>query len=285
MTDGPLLVLDEVSLRNGAQPVLGDVSLAIPRGASLALLGDGGSGKSALARVALGLLQPDLGTVRFDGQKLTSAHRRRLGLLAGEVRAAFDPRWTLAASIAEARGLAAADALALAGLPPDIGAYVPRSLDAATGQRAGLARALATSPDLLVCDEPAAGLDSTARADLLDLLRTVQARQGLTLLVLTRDPQTARRMGDLAGVLHRGRLVEFGAAAAVFARPRHPYTRQALGLPDATPPRAMLAVGASGCALHPRCPLAAEVCRRAVPLLQFADGAAVACHAVAEGRA
>ncbi len=301
MTDRALLVLEDVSRRFGKVPAVSGVSLAVPRGATLALLGESGSGKSTVARIALGLLPPDSGQVLFDGEpliagKVTLGKRRRMSMVFQDAQASLNPRRTIGNSIAEPviffnlhRRRESIDArvrelLHLVGLSGELASRRPLELSFGQAQRAAIARALACEPDLLVCDEPTSALDVSVQAQVLNLLRDLQAHLGLTMLLISHDIGVVRHMADLVAVLHRGRLVEFGTAEAVFARPRHPYTREAFAVVPDLPLAAPDDAAPAGCPYRARCPMAMERCTREAPELLFAGGVAVACHAVEEGR-
>jgi peptide/nickel transport system ATP-binding protein len=240
--------------------------------------------------------------VRFDGEVLIAgrvprALRRRMTMIFQDALASLNPRWPVHDSIAEplrafslrigrtAIAERVAELLDLVGLPADIGGRRPRELSFGQAQRVAIARALASEPAFLVCDEPTSALDVSVQAQVLNLLRDLQARLGLTMLFISHDTGVVRHMADLVGVLHRGRLVEFGAADAVFAAPGHPYTRQALAGEPALARASMSDDKDAGCAFRARCGFARDRCAREAPELHWAEGVAVACHAVAEGRA
>lgn len=298
MGDAPLLVLDEVGHRPPEGPAVSGISLAVPRGATLALLGETGSGLATIGRIAAGLLRPDRGEVRFDGEPvqpeaMARSLRRRISMLFRDAHGSLDPRWTLRDSIAEplrAFAIVTDDAaieervaqlLGLVGVPVELALARPDALDAAQAQRVAIARALACEPALLICHEPTSALDVTAQAQVLNVLSELQAMFGLTLLFITHDCDVARHMADLVAVLHQGRLVEFGPAASVFAAPRHPYARQLIA-PDLRLERPVDGVAEAGCAYRPRCAMSVEMCAREAPGLRLVGDVAVACHAAAE---
>jgi peptide/nickel transport system ATP-binding protein len=210
--------------------------------------------------------------------------------------ASLNPRWRAGDIIAEpilafglARGRAAgervAELLGLVGLHPADGRKYPHEFSGGQRQRIAIARALASNPDFLVCDEPTSALDVSIQAQILNLMRDLQERLGLTYLLITHNLAVVRFMATRVGVMYLGRLVEIGETEALFAAPRHPYTRMLL---DAVPdlmmsgrPRAPIGGEPPnpidpppGCPFHPRCPNAAAVCRVETPAL--IDG--VACH-------
>jgi peptide/nickel transport system ATP-binding protein len=302
----PLLTMAGVARSFGRVRAVEDASLAILRGATLALVGDSGSGKSTLGRLAVGLLRPDAGTILFDGVPLDgrsppAATRRRIAMVFQDPADSLDPRWTVGASIAEPilafrlrEGRAAIanrvmELLASVGMPLDVAGRLPRAFDRGQLLRVAIARAVAGEPDFLVCDEPTGLLDASLQAQVLNLLRDLQARLGLTMLFISNDLGAARHMADLVAVMLRGRLVEFGVADEVLPRPLHPYTRQLVeaafdlagaaangGAPVDLPPP----LAETGCAFHSRCGLATQRCRVEAPPLLQAGTVAVACHAV-----
>ena len=297
------------------------VSFAVPKGRTFALVGESGCGKSTVARCVVGLYRPTRGTVSFDGVAITgpdgqanlARFRHRIQMIFQDPYASLNPRWRVAAIVAEpirARGQAGGRAaiadrvgelLEQVGLDPRDAAKYPHQFSGGQRQRISIARALASQPDFLVCDEPTSALDVSVQAQILNLMKDLQRALGLTYLFISHDLAVVYHVADQVGVMYLGRLCEVADTDALFARPRHPYTRLLLeAVPDLDmsgdmsgrerrpvagevpnpidPP--------TGCGFHPRCPFANERCRTERPELEpvKVDGGAVACHAYAEGR-
>jgi peptide/nickel transport system ATP-binding protein len=294
-----------------------NVSFAIPRGGTLSLVGESGCGKSTIARLCVGLYTPKGGEIRFEGQPLGEARRlpgsrRRMNMIFQDPYASLDPRWRVGDIVAEpirTFGLEKTRSsergrvdmlLAQVGLAPADRARYPHEFSGGQRQRISIARALSSEPALLVCDEPTSALDVSVQAQILNLMRDLQRRLGLTYLFISHDMAVVRYMSDLLGTMYLGRIVEIGDAETIFRRPRHPYTRMLLDAVPSLEPigRAQMGrVGAPvrgdvpgaidpppGCAFHPRCPLANARCAEEPPEPIDVDGTRVACHAVAEGR-
>ena len=289
-----------------------EVSFAVARGTTLSLVGESGCGKSTLARLAVGLYAPSAGEIRFEGQPLSSARaqpalRRRMNMIFQDPYASLNPRWRVSDIIAEpirsfglAQGAAAlaervAELLTLVGLDPADGGKYPHEFSGGQRQRISIARALSSEPEFLVCDEPTSALDVSVQAQILNLMRDLQTRLGLTYLFISHNLAVVRHMSERLGVMYLGRIVEIGPAEAIFAAPLHPYTRLLL---DAIPDleqigRSRTPVGGEvpspiapppGCPFHPRCPLANARCRVEKPVHTRVGDVMVACHAAEEGR-
>ena len=295
-----------------------DLSFVLGRGRTLALVGESGCGKSTVARLLVGLQRPTAGRIHIDGEDATDrlaslrdgrALRRRLQMIFQDPYASLNPRWTVGQLVAEPlveHGIErdprvlrerVAELLAAVRLDgADAGRY-PHEFSGGQRQRISIARALAAAPELVVCDEPTSALDVSVQAQVLNLMKDLQAARRLGYLFISHNLAVVHHMADEVGVMYLGRLVEQAPRAALFARPRHPYTRLLLEAvptlhrvagpheairgepPDPLqPPR--------GCAFHPRCPHADARCRAERPALEVADdgGHRVACHAVTEGR-
>jgi oligopeptide transport system ATP-binding protein len=287
------------------------VSLKVEQGATFGLLGESGCGKSTLARLVLALEPPTAGRVLFRGRDpqtldrgALKAWRRQVQLVSQDPASALPARMRVGRIVEEPlrvhrigsaaeRRSRAAELFAQVGLPPRHVASYQHQLSGGQRQRVVIARALALEPALVVCDEPVSALDVSVQAQVLNLLRSLQERLGLTYLFISHDLGVVRHMADVIGVMYLGALVERGPAAAVYAEPMHPYTRILLdavpsvrraGRRDRAarpaagePPRAAPSEG--GCPFHPRCPLATERCKlERPPLRRVAPDRWAACH-------
>ncbi|PZN98916.1 MAG: ABC transporter ATP-binding protein [Hyphomicrobiales bacterium] len=287
------------------------VSFDIARGETFALVGESGSGKSTVARMVVGLLPPSDGTVAIAGVSMNDVDvaqerqrlRRRIQMIFQDPYASLNPRWRVGRIIAEpirafqiVEGEAAinnrvGELLTLVGLHPDDRSKFPHEFSGGQRQRIAIARALASNAEFIVCDEPTSALDVSVQAQILNLMRDLQERLGLTYLFISHNLAVVRHMATRIGVMYLGRLVEISDGKQLFSNPRHPYTRMLL---DAVPDLAMTGKARDGvkgeipnpisppcgCTFHPRCPLVFDRCRIETP--PVIDG--VACHAVNEGR-
>jgi peptide/nickel transport system ATP-binding protein len=291
------------------------ISFAIPRGTTLSLVGESGCGKSTVARLVVGLYPPSRGRVVFEGMELERARaiaeqRRRMQMIFQDPYASLNPRWRVKDIVAEpirafgmtpsaaAQQAKVAELLTQVGLSPLDGEKFPHEFSGGQRQRISIARALSSNPDFLVCDEPTSALDVSVQAQILNLMKDLQARLGLTYLFISHNLAVVRQVSDRIGVMYLGRLVELAPAETLFTTPRHPYTRALMeAIPDLEMTgRQRIPVGGevpspisppSGCPFHPRCPLADDRCKAERPVLIPARGTGeslTACHAVEEGR-
>ncbi|MFE4831291.1 ATP-binding cassette domain-containing protein [Streptomyces sp. NPDC056672] len=230
---------------DGARPALDRVSLTVAPGETVGLVGESGSGKSTLARLSLGLLAPTSGTVRFAGHdpyrlrgRSARPVRARLQFVPQHPRGSLNPALRAGEAVAFAlrtqgtprreRPDRTAELFRQVGLDPALASRYPRELSGGQLQRVAVARALATGPELVVCDEPTSALDLRVQAQVLDLLVELQESRGLAYLFISHDLAVVRRLAHRVVVLRRGRVVEEGPAADLWAAPRHPYTRALL---------------------------------------------------------
>lgn len=277
-----------------------DVSFTIKKNETFALVGESGSGKSTIAKLIAGLLTPTKGWVTIDGQDMTKATpqlRQKISMIFQDPYASLNPRWRVADSVTEPlkafkimtdrRDLEeeAARLLKLVGLDGADGKKFPHEFSGGQRQRIAIARALSAKPEFILCDEPTSALDVSVQAQILNLMKDLQAEFNLTYLLISHNLAVVRHMADRIGVLYLGRLVEIAEAKELFRAPRHPYTKMLL---DAVPDLADIGVERnapageipnpinppSGCAFHPRCLFTQQSCKEKRPLLE----ARVACH-------
>lgn len=287
------------------------VSFSIAKGETFALVGESGSGKSTVARMVVGLLPPTNGEVVIDGVSMSSRAalaerqrlRRRIQMIFQDPYASLNPRWQVDRIVAEPiRAFRlierekeitdrVGELLTLVGLHPADGKKYPHEFSGGQRQRVAIARALASNAEFIVCDEPTSALDVSVQAQILNLMRDLQDRLGLTYLLISHNLAVVRHMASRIGVMYLGRIVEISNGRELFAHPKHPYTRMLL---DAVPDvgmtgRQRIPVSGeipnpisppSGCTFNPRCPFANERCRAEIPPLL----GGVACHAIHEGR-
>ncbi|MFC7462528.1 ABC transporter ATP-binding protein [Hydrogenophaga defluvii] len=304
-TSLPMLRVSDVTRQFQAQGrtvrALAGVSLSVPRGSTFSLVGESGCGKTTLARIVAGLDRASSGSVAFTAD--ATARAPRVQMVFQDPYASLNPRWRIGRTIAEPllfQRLRPADQvparvaelLQRVGLSAADAEKYPHEFSGGQRQRISIARALAGEPDFLVCDEPTSALDVSVQAQILNLLKRLEAEDGLTSLFISHNLAVVRFVSTTVGVMYLGRLVEVAPTETLFDAPRHPYTQLLLAaIPRVGQGRREAAVPAGdlpsplapppGCTFHPRCALAAEVCRREVPELRvLPDGAAVACHAV-----
>jgi oligopeptide/dipeptide ABC transporter ATP-binding protein len=286
------------------------VSFAIGRGETLALVGESGCGKSTTARLVLRLIEPTAGTVRFGGVEVAGASelralRRRVQVVFQDPYASLNPRLRVGEAIAEpmevhglgdaaSRAARVEELLGLVGLAPFHAQRYPHEFSGGQRQRIGIARALSVQPELVVCDEPVSALDVSIQAQVINLLKDLQARFGQSYLFIAHDLAVVRHMADRVAVMYLGQIVETAPKRALFADPRHPYTRALLAAIPHPDPRRRGRVAhlggdvpspmnpPSGCRFRTRCPLATARCEEPPPLREIAPGHASACHFAAD---
>ena len=274
------------------------VSFTVRRGATYSVVGESGCGKSTLARMIVGLQPPTAGSLRFTGNP-------RVQMIFQDPYASLNPRWRVGDIIAEPiREMKLRDGdrvirervgelLETVGLSRDDAGRYPHAFSGGQRQRISIARALATEADILVCDEPTSALDVSVQAQILNLMRRLQDRFGLTYILISHNLSVVRHMSDDIAIMYLGRFVETGPAEAIFAAPRHPYTRLLLDtIPNVEHPnrdrQPMFGEVPSpidpppGCPFHPRCPLAEAACRTTRPVLVPWHDREVACPVMAQ---
>jgi peptide/nickel transport system ATP-binding protein len=283
------------------------VSLVLEAGNSLGIVGESGSGKSTLARLVMALERPDDGRVLFEGQDLNTlpsaslrALRRHFQMVFQDPYGSLDPRQRVARIVAEPlaameegrgeSGELVAETLESVGLKRSDGEKFPHEFSGGQRQRIAIARALITRPRLIVADEPVSALDVSVQAQVLNLLRDLAVRHGVTYLLISHDLAVVDYVTERLAVMYRGAIVEAGATAAILAAPSHPYTK---ALKDAVPGleagrrrgrRGTVVAPAvdrdgPGCPYAGLCPLVQAICRAEAPALrEVAAGRHAACH-------
>jgi peptide/nickel transport system ATP-binding protein/oligopeptide transport system ATP-binding protein len=289
------------------------VSFSVDAGKTLALVGESGCGKSTVSRLVLRLIEPDSGRIRFEGRDLLAldgnelrAFRRDAQIIFQDPYASLNPRMTVGQILTEPLALhelvppagrreRVEELLGLVGLEPRFARRYPHEFSGGQRQRIAIARALAVEPKLIICDEPVSALDVSIRSQILNLLRDLQDRLGLAYIFVSHDLAVVKHIADRVAVMNLGGIVETAEAEALFASPRHPYSRALLSAIPVPKPRAkrsrMVLQGEmpsalsppSGCRFHTRCPYVIERCRvEPPPLLADAAGHLTACHRTAE---
>jgi len=274
--------------------VVHGVSLNINRGETLAVVGESGSGKTTLALALCGLAPVLSGEVRFDGALLPlgkdqhlQPDRKRIALMFQDAVGSLSPRMTVRNLLAEPYRIhpghsddpdrSALDLLSMVGLGKDFADRYPHQLSGGQARRVGVARALALKPDLLIADEPTAGLDVSIQGEVLNLLADLQREMGLGIMIITHNLNIVRHVADQMAIMYLGRFLEQGLSRLVFHQPRHPYTAALLAANPSTDPDAVakrieltgevpgLLQRPSGCEFHTRCPGVQADCREKFP--------------------
>ena len=305
----PLLEMKRVSVVfGGTVRALDDVTLSISQGEIVGLVGESGSGKTTLCRVLVGLTAATSGTVELGGKALSEllakeplAFRRRVQMLLQDAVASLSPRMTVGRALQEPIAIhdlprqQAMDRLQAIlkrlGLPADVLAKFPHQISGGQARRVGVARALVMQPQIIVADEPTAGLDVSVQGELLNLLLDLQQEFGLTYLLVSHNLNVIRRVTGRTAVMYLGQIVEEAPTRELFQRPAHPYSAALLSTNPAIDPerraRRIVLQGEipsvvnppSGCRFHTRCPVAQPRCSSDAPALTELGGARrVRCH-------
>jgi oligopeptide/dipeptide ABC transporter ATP-binding protein len=289
------------------------VSFTVEAGKTLALVGESGCGKSTVSRLVLRLIEADAGSVRFEGRDLGAldanelrAFRRDAQIIFQDPYASLNPRMTVSQILTEPLALhdlvpaarrreRVEELLRLVGLEPRFARRYPHEFSGGQRQRIAIARALAVEPKLVICDEPVSALDVSIRSQILNLLRDLQDRLGLAYIFVSHDLAVVKHIADRVAVMNLGVIVETADAEALFAAPRHPYSRallSAIPVPKPQAKRSRIVLQGEmpsaldppkGCRFHTRCPYVIDRCRVELPqLLADGTGHATACHRMAE---
>jgi oligopeptide transport system ATP-binding protein len=286
------------------------VSFELAAGETLGLVGESGCGKSTTGRCILRLIEPTSGEVRFDGKDVMAMDGRGLREMSRGMQiifqdpfASLNPRMTVGAIVGEALTIhrlarnvrehdeRVVNLLETVGLHADYRSRYPHEFSGGQRQRIGIARALAVSPRLIVCDEPVSALDVSIQAQVINLLEDLQRQFGLAYLFIAHDLSVVEHISRRVAVMYLGRIVELASAHDLYATPRHPYTEallSAVPVPDPAAKRRRIVLQGdvpnpihppAGCHFHPRCPHAMERCRSEAPLLrEVTPGHLAACH-------
>ena len=281
-----------------------EVDFDVEPRSTYALVGESGSGKSTIGKMLVGLLKPTSGVVEIEGIDLASetdaakidAIRSDIQMIFQDPYASLNPRWRVKDIIVEPVASRGGNTEGLAerlleqvGLSVQDAGKFPHEFSGGQRQRICIARALASEPNLIVCDEPTSALDVSVQAQVLNLMSDLKDDFGLTYVLISHDLTVVRHMADRIGVLYLGRLVEEAEPEDLFNSPKHPYTQMLLAAApqmdgfgrEVQPPEGEIPDPInppSGCAFHPRCPIAQDICRKKRPDMRQLNGIRVACH-------
>ncbi len=285
------------------------VSLQIPKGQVVGLVGESGCGKSTLANILLGLQRPTSGSVRYSGEDAASFERkdiaRRIQPIFQDPYSSLNPTKSIHSIVSLPLRIhnvgdpsdwdrKVHDMLDLVGLPRRVAQSYPSQLSGGQRQRVAIARALIMKPEVVICDEPTSALDVSVQSQILNLLQDLRQELGLTYLLISHNLAVVEHMADRVAVMYLGRIVEETDAETLFRDPRHPYTKALLGSVLTPDPRLGVPdthLGAvfpnpidppSGCAFHPRCAACLDICTKRAPASHHEGGHMTECHLYAE---
>lgn len=300
-------IMSALSAQPSRIQAVAGISFTIEKGRTFALVGESGSGKTTLARAVNGLQPASAGSIRFEGRELRNlpkhewkSIRRRMSMMFQDPVGSLSPRLSVRSLLAEPfaiHRLSGRDLnaevmrlLALVGLPDEFADRYPHQLSGGQARRVGVARAVALDPVLIIADEPTAGLDVSVQGEVLNLLKDLRDRMGLSMLIITHNLHVVRQIADRMAVMYLGRFVEQGETDSIFREQHHPYTTALLSAspePDPDKVHNRLALPAevpslldrpSGCEFHTRCPFAQEKCTTVVPTSSVVGESVITCH-------
>lgn len=291
----------------GQVKAVDDVSLEIRKGETLGLVGESGCGKSTLGRTLIRLYEPTAGQIHFEGQDFLNVAGRNLRLLRKDIQmifqdpyASLDPRMTVGQILrqpfdihkvgtSKERDVRVQELLELVGLKPSHVNRYPHEFSGGQRQRICIARAIALNPKLIICDEPVSALDVSIQAQILNLLKDLQEKLGLTYLFISHDLSVIEYFCDRVAVMYLGKIVEIGTRDEMFHQPKHPYTQALLSaIPRVGEGKKAMKKSLagevpspinppSGCSFHPRCPNVMDACSKNTPVLDGSARQQVAC--------
>ena len=291
-----------------------EVELEVKKGSTVGLVGESGSGKTTLGKTVLRLLAPTAGKIFFEGEDITELDSTRLRILRREMQMIFqnpygslNPRMNVGSLVSEGisihntvkkeeRREFVVRLLGEVGLGADVMSRYPHEFSGGQRQRIAIARAISLHPKFVVCDEPVSALDVSVQAQIINLLKDLQKKHGLSYLFISHDLRVVKHVSDLVAVMYLGKIVEMAPSEEIYSNPLHPYTKILISaIPEIKKTGhgkgeevsisgeiRSLADIPSGCSFHPRCPLATEICSREIPRLEKKGTGrrSVACHNV-----
>ena len=291
------------------------VTLNVEEGETLGLVGESGCGKSTLGRTILRLIEPTSGEIHFHGRDLLTMSqrdlrdmRRQMQIIFQDPYASLNPRMRVGEIVGEgleihklAKGGAkrerVMELLQQVGLREDYYDRYPHEFSGGQRQRIGIARALAVSPQFIVCDEPVSSLDVSIQAQIINLLQELQEKMHLTYLFISHDLRVVEHISHRVAIMYLGKIVEIAKGEKIYREAKHPYTQallSAVPIPDTSRKKERVVLEGdvpspvnppAGCSFHPRCPYREALCEQVEPQLEFyADGHGVACHVFGPGR-